>query len=47
MKRETLKRVLPHEKFEEQVILTHNGDVPPILNDDDDSESAVHEEKME
>ena len=46
MKTTTLKITLPVEKFEEPVILAYIDDMPPILNDHDDSENAVHEEGL-
>jgi hypothetical protein len=43
MKRESLKRTLPPEKFEQLMRLAYIDDMPPTLNDDDDdSGNAVH-----
>ena len=46
MKRETLKRILPVEKFQELMRLPYIDDMPPSLDDDDDNENAVHEEGL-
>ena len=46
-KRAYLKRILPHEKFEQLMRLTYIDDMPPSLIDDDhDSENVVHEEGL-
>jgi hypothetical protein len=45
-KRETLKRILPADKFEELMRLTYIDDMPYSFNDDDDSENGVHEEGL-
>lgn len=44
MKRETLKRTLPPEKFEQLMKLTYTDNMPPTINDDDDNGNAMHEE---
>jgi hypothetical protein len=48
VKRETLKRILPADKFEELIRLAYNDDMPYSFNDDDDddSENVVHEEGL-
>ena len=46
MKRATLKRTLPTEKFEEMMRLAYIDDMPPSLGNDDDSENAMHEEGL-
>ena len=46
MKRESLKITLPPEKFEQLMRLAYTDDMPPTINDDDDSGNAVHEEGM-
>ena len=46
MKRPTLKRILPADKFEELMRLAYNDDMPHSFNDDDDSEKALHEEGL-
>ena len=46
MKRETLKRILPADKLEKLMRLSYIDDMPPSLNDDDDSENVVHEEGL-
>jgi hypothetical protein len=46
VKRATLKRILPADKFEELMRLAYNDDMPHSFNDDDDSENAVHEEGL-
>ena len=44
MKRASLKRTLPPEKFEQLMRLAYTDDMPPSLNDDDDdSGNAIHE----
>jgi len=43
VKRTTLKRILPTKKFEELMRLACIDDMPPSLNDDEDSENVVHE----
>jgi hypothetical protein len=37
VKRATLKRILPADKFEELMRLTYIDDMPHSFNDDDDS----------
>jgi hypothetical protein len=44
MKRETLNKILPADKFEELMRLAYIYDMPHRFNDDDDSENAMHEE---
>jgi hypothetical protein len=46
VKRATLKRILPADKFEELMILAYNDDMPHRFNDDDDNENEVHEEGL-
>ena len=46
VKRATLKKILPADKFEELMRLAYNDDMPHSFNDDDDSENAVHEEGL-
>jgi hypothetical protein len=46
VKRATLKRILPTDKFEELMRLTYIDDMPHSFNDDDDSENAVQEEGL-
>lgn len=46
MKRAILKRTLPIEKFEELMRLIYIDDITHSLNDDDDSENAMHEEGL-
>jgi hypothetical protein len=46
VKRETLKRIFPTDKFEELMRLTYIDDMPHRFNDDDDSENALHEEGL-
>ena len=41
-----MKRTLPPEKFEQLMRLAYTDDMPPTINDDDDSGNAVHEEGM-
>jgi hypothetical protein len=44
VKRETLKRILLGDKFEEMMKLAFNDGMPHSFNDDDDNENAMHEE---
>jgi hypothetical protein len=46
VKRATLKRILPTDRFEEIMRLAYNDDMPHSFNDHDDSENAVHEEGL-
>ena len=46
MKRATLKRILPTERFEVLMRLAYIDDMPPTINDDGDCGNAVHEEGM-
>ena len=46
MKRTTLKRILPTEKFEELMRLAYIDGMPPSLNDDDYSENEICEEGL-
>ena len=41
-----MKRILPVDKFEELMRLAYNDDMPHSINDDDDSENAVHKEGL-
>ena len=41
-----MKRILPTETFEELMRLSYIDDMPPRLNDDDDSENLLHEEGL-
>ena len=45
-KRESLKRTLPPEKFEQLMRLAYSDDRPPTINGDHDSGNAMHEEGM-
>ena len=46
VKRASLKRILPADKFEEMMRLAYIDDMPPSLNDDDDNENEVCEEGL-